>query len=249
MTGAKRRIKTLASAVGLDLVRRSNVPFGVNWQNDAWSLVGTDPNPVVFDIGANIGQTAFKLIDRFPSAEIYCFEPVPSTFKRLSLNLSKYPQIRCVNFALGEAEGQAEMTVDRDRMNTLVSGTSSGATAQVAVATVDGFCTTNGIAKIDLLKIDTEGFETAVLRGAERMLASGSIDLVLAECDFITRRDQPHGNFFEIHELLTGYGFRVVGLYNGGLDRNSGWIWGDVLMIRQRAGHEMEFRLSPFDGI
>lgn len=56
--------------------------------------------------------------------------------------------------------------------------------AKVRLDTVDAFCAEQGIEHIDLLKTDTEGYETSVLRGANSMFEQGRIDFDLAECDF-----------------------------------------------------------------
>jgi FkbM family methyltransferase len=235
------------SALGrLGLQKRSTLPFGTYWEDDVWALSDGRSNLTCVDVGANIGQTAQKLVTRFPGASIYSFEPVPATFAQLKLNTASFPGIECFNFALGESAGEALITTDRKGQNSLLSGVTSEGKTTVQIRTLDDFCSENRIDHIDLLKIDTEGFETSVLRGGRRMLSEGRIDFVVAECDFIPRPDEPHGDFFEIHDLLSQGGFRVVGFYNGGVD-GRGWVWGDVLMMREgRANPRVRVRpLEP----
>src|SRR5687768_17470636 len=50
---------------------------------------------VVFDVGANVGQSALRFTAGFPEARIYCFEPVKETFSRLRENVSRYERISC----------------------------------------------------------------------------------------------------------------------------------------------------------
>jgi len=59
---------------------------------------------VVFDVGANTGQTALSVRRNFIRSRIYSFEPVPSTFQELVRNTSKYAQIEPVCLALGLKE-------------------------------------------------------------------------------------------------------------------------------------------------
>jgi FkbM family methyltransferase len=201
--------------------------------------------PTLIDVGANIGQTAQRLVQRFPDAAIYSFEPVPATFAELQYNTVSFAGVECVNVALGDAPGEATITTDRQGQNTLMRGVSSNGKATIRVSTLDAFCAERGIDRIDLLKIDTEGFEMAVLRGSTGMLSNRCVDFVLAECDFIRRYDEPHGDFFEIHDILAQHEFRVVGFYNGGVD-GRGWVWGNVLMMRQGCADHMSVSCSPF---
>ena len=57
----------------------------------------------IFDVGANIGQSADNYHAWFPSARIFCFEPIPTTFRSLVANTeAKKDQISCFNLALGD---------------------------------------------------------------------------------------------------------------------------------------------------
>ena len=242
----KRVVRTVLNKFDLDLRRRSGVQFGQRWDYDARCLMGSRAaHATLLDIGANVGQTALIMAETFSGARIYSFEPVPATFAELRKNTAHLSGVACVNVALGDSPGEAMITTDRDGQNTLSPNvTSSSGRANVQVTTVDDFCAQQGSDHIDLLKTDTEGYETSVLRGAEATLNQGRIDFVLAECDFHRRPDEPHGDFFEIHRMLDGHRFRVVGLYNGGVD-GQGWVWGDVLMMRSGVADGMSVAWSP----
>jgi FkbM family methyltransferase len=229
----------------LDLRRRSNLPFGVRWEHDARCLMGSRATrPTLLDVGANIGQTALRMAETFSDARIYSFEPVPATFATLRQNTAHLPGVECVNAALSDTAGEAMITTSRDGQNTLMVEVVSSDRVKVPLDTVDAFCEEQGIEHIDLLKIDTEGYETSVLRGANSMFEQCRIDFVLAECDFLRRPQEPHGDFFEIHRMLDSHGLHVVGFYNGGVDA-LGWVWGDVLMMRDGVAHGMPVACSP----
>lgn len=200
---------------------------------------------VAIDVGANIGQTAAELCAAFRGCQIVSFEPVPATFAALKTNTAAYPNVRCVQAALGDAEGEAVMTADPlSLLNTLnTSGRPDAHTISVPVTTLDAYCASAGIDRLDLLKIDTEGYEMSVLRGARRLLESGAIRLVLAECEFTYNAQSPHGDFFEIAAFLMPMGFRVVAFYAGGVD-GYGWRWGDVLFMRPEP--ERPLLCSPY---
>jgi FkbM family methyltransferase len=226
---------------GLDLRRASRTPFGVRWYRDIQYFPNGVALDTVFDIGANTGQTAQQLVRHFPKARIYSFEPVPSTFQELVRNTSNYGNVEPVCCALGAARGSGKMTTESLSVgNTLVVneelGSSSGALVEVPVDTVDAFCADRNLQRVNLLKIDTEGYEMSVLRGAQNLLAEKRIDFILAECDFSRREGEPHGDFIEISQHVSAFGFRVVSFYAGGVD-DLGWVWGDVL-FREISGSQ-----------
>jgi FkbM family methyltransferase len=245
VTRMKSRIHSVIGKVGFDLHRLRSVPFGIRWEHDVHGLFGnTTRQLTIFDVGANVGQTAQRLVQVFPNSMIYSFEPVPETFANLQRNTAHLTEVECVNVALGEELGEATMTTDRDGQNTLIAGVSSSDSVTARVTTLDDFCADRAIHRVDLLKIDTEGFETFVLKGASEMLSQGSIKFVVAECDFIRRPDEPHGDFFEIYALLAPLGFNMIGLYTGGVDEH-GWVWGDMLMMQEGAAVGMPVVCSP----
>jgi hypothetical protein len=87
---------------------------GVELLHDASVLLGQAPGKVLFDIGANVGQTAQEMIRTFCAPQIYCFEPSPVTFEGLKRNIGKVPGITCESAAVGEAEAVLPFHVTRE---------------------------------------------------------------------------------------------------------------------------------------
>ncbi|HEU5080700.1 MAG TPA: FkbM family methyltransferase [Opitutaceae bacterium] len=249
-------IKTIVTSsfrrIGLDVQKRSSVPFGVHWYQDLKYFPDGSRIDTILDIGANTGQTALSISEAFPAAHVHSFEPVPSTFERLSANVSKFPNIKAVQCAMGSAVGTARITSDNlSETNTLVSNSSAtndkaGAFIDVAINTVDAYCAENNIEHIDLLKIDTEGYEMNVLEGAQRMLSENRVSYILAECEFVSRPNEPHGDFHSIFRHVTAFGFRIVSFYSGGVD-NLGWVWGDVLFRKATESDRGHVSTSPMN--
>jgi hypothetical protein len=84
----------------------------------------------------------------------------------------------------------------------------------VMTKTIDEFCSENAISKIDILKIDTEGYDFNVLRGAQKMLSSNSVAFTYFEFnDFTQGAGTEGGSLNEITEYLSGFGFQFVATY------------------------------------
>lgn len=237
--------KALANR-GVALQRRAEIGFGADWTDDLFHYLGPGRHRFI-DIGANEGQTAAAMLRRFPEAEIHSFEPVPATYEILEEAVAG-TGVRTVNCAVGAAPGTETMYVgEASGLNSLHG---SGEAIEVKVTTLDEYAEDAFQGRIDLLKIDTEGHENPVLRGAEALIEAGRISHVLAECEFDRGPHEPHGDFREISDLLSDHGYRIVAFYCGGVD-DLGWRWGDVLFRRVTpemiANHRAEeFAQSPF---
>lgn len=245
----KKCLREALFKCGYDLRRVSHSPFGFRWERDIAFFPNGRALETVLDVGANTGQTALSLIRRFPASHVYSFEPVESTFNVLVENTGAHPNITPICSALGAEPGSARMIANAlSQSNTLKLGSLTDirpeAVVEVDVQSVDAFCKERDIRHVGLLKIDTEGAEMDVLRGARELLAAEKIDFILAECDFLRRKGEPHGDFVEIYDHVSRFGFCVVSFYTGGVD-DSGWVWGDVLFRRASKSVPIPLACSP----
>jgi len=142
--------------------------------------------PLALDVGANIGLFTLELA--LLGFRVHAFEPVPSTFERLRANVrsNRIPaerlQLNCA--AVGDFEGTVGFAVDERSASTSHAVLGPGAAdslVHVPCTTLDTYCSANDIGFVDLLKIDVEGLELHVLRGARRMLSGGAVGAVLLE--------------------------------------------------------------------
>ena len=133
------------------------------------------------DVGANIGSYTI-LASGAVGAETISFEPVPSTFQRLTDNIylnRLVSQVTLLNVAVGSVEGELEMMADRDTINRVVSGeVYTGTKIKVPVVTLDKILK-GRIPK--LIKIDVEGFESLVIQGAENTLKNANLEAIIME--------------------------------------------------------------------
>jgi len=139
---------------------------------------------IVFDVGTNIGTVANWFSKR--TKHVYGFEPHPDNIRitQDQILLRQSTNITLSQIALGSEPGTLPLHVKSFHGHHSFGNTAASPTVEiieVEVGTVDQFCSTNGIERIDFLKIDVEGFEENVLQGASTMLSNQSIGLVLFE--------------------------------------------------------------------
>lgn len=169
----------------------------------------------IFDVGANTGQSALEFAARFPKAEVYCFEPVPSTRDALRSTVEELPQIKVQDVALGRRSSVMRMQArDKHPMNRLLRSHEPLANSiEVQVTTGDEFCRSTGIDRLDFLKIDTEGNDLDVLLGFQGMLASQAISLVQVEAGMSPDNDR-HVPLTRFLSLLGDYGYLLLHLFD-----------------------------------
>lgn len=177
------------------------------------------PTSIVFDVGANHGQSASVFSRVFPDARIFCFEPVSHNFDHLLESTRDRKNVESYKFALGSEDCMLDIYVeDLNTMCSFVSPTSNSVkTETVKVKALDNFCDENGIDKIDFLKIDVEGFELQVLEGAHRMLTQNKIAFIFVECAFQLNNER-HVSFEAIRVVLDKFNFKVFGIYDQQLE-------------------------------
>ncbi|MCC9311439.1 FkbM family methyltransferase [Kitasatospora sp. RB6PN24] len=198
--------------------------------------------PVIFDVGANIGIFSLFAVQQWPGARVFAFEPVPQVFEALQQNLGASAGVTLHNMALGNeaetreivyypnytmmsgfaADAQADRAVVeqyvRNTTEDLANGELKAAVLENLDSTLDGrfeqqlisvevqrvtdMMNRHHIDRIDLLKIDVEGFELQVLQGIEEG-AWPSIGSAVVE---VSDRD---GELAAIEGLFKSHGMRT----------------------------------------
>lgn len=192
--------------------RSPDIHWGADFISELTERTGLCPE-VIVDVGAHIGITALEFADAFPDAIVHAIEPGSENFERLESNLSGKPHIQRHKLAIGAAPGEATLMIEPDHPSTAHIGSGDGASETVEVMTFDTFCETRGIEQVSLMKIDTEGYELEVLKGAAGMVASRRIDFIKLECG-VNPDFGAHVSLPEIMEHLAGIGYRLFGIYD-----------------------------------
>lgn len=219
----KKLLRRIVERLGYRYFKIAYQPVGLDHAHDVARFLGSARNvKVVFDVGANEGQTAEHYVRAFPCAQIYSFEPVAATYNSLVEHVSKWARVKTFQLAFANSNRTARIRlVPGSEYNSLQNELSNSCTSSsgevVTVRTLDSFCAEKNINDIDLLKTDTEGFDLEVLKGAEAMLRAHQVQFILAEATFHPQNTY-HTSFFRLAEYLHGLEYHFVDLYDHGAE-------------------------------
>jgi len=181
---------------------------------------------IVLDVGANAGATALRYAKRFRRGEVYAFEPTDSGFARLSRNLMLNPQLnpRIVpvqsfvsDFATPSpgitAYSSWDLKTRPSQIRHAVHGGVAATADGVGAITLDSFCEDRGIDRVDFIKIDTDGHELPVLKGAVGIIKAHR-PAVLFEVGLYLLEER--GISFELFcDFFSSLGYKMINAENG----------------------------------
>tara|TARA_B110000971_G_C20040176_1_gene517746 strand:- start:24942 stop:25682 length:741 start_codon:yes stop_codon:yes gene_type:complete len=193
----KKLIKKIVNYLGYDIIKKGKtVSF-----DDIIKINTTKNNPTIIDVGANEGQSIIRFRKKFPNSIIHSFEPNLDAFKILKKNFENDSKIIINNKAVGDINekktfyetkktthssfykinNKSEWIKIRSKEhNTTISGYTKKE-REVEVITLDKYCNENNIDKVDLLKIDTQGYEEEVVKGCKFLIKENKINLIETE--------------------------------------------------------------------
>ena len=230
----KKIIKSFLKKKGYEIYRRFYYDFNSDDTiKKILNIAKVDfDDMVIFDVGANIGQS----IDRFRTyakkAMIFSFEPNSEVYSVLKKKESIDNNLKTFNFGLGEkketldfyiqpdsggssflsidVEGEAfklsntNLAKENHNKTTLKKDIALNTKVSLPVETLNNVANTEGVNVIHLLKIDTQGFEAEVLKGCKDKLQ----DVLIIETEIIfSDAYEKAGTFYEVEEVIKGYGF------------------------------------------
>ena len=146
------------------------------------------PDMTLFDVGANAGLFAIAAAMKMAHVRVYAFEPYSWAYQLLeqNLRLNGIDNVTAVRAALAGHVGEAVLQLNaagRDELNTIGRATHPDcrvvAQERVPVTTVDAFIEAQGIARVDVMKVDVQGAELPVFRGARKLLERNDAPLIL----------------------------------------------------------------------
>jgi FkbM family methyltransferase len=166
-------------------VRNEGSEFSVNGELFVIERLASARFRYAIDVGANVGEWVLAAANHWPECHFDAFEIAPKTFQGLRLTTANQARISVHDIGLSDHVGSQtmyyfpdhpELTCDIPRHESYGS-----VPFEAETTTLDVFAKQSGITNIDFVKIDVEGAEHRVLKGAERLLNDGKIDCIQLE--------------------------------------------------------------------
>ena len=225
----KKFIKHFVNLLGYDLVPYTYRTHAVLRQR---KLMETSQIDLVLDVGANIGNYGIKLLENMGyRGAVVSFEPMEKEYRILEGRASKYPNWSTVNCALGSHNGKSEINISENSVSSslldiLPSHTESAPTSryiskqEIDVSTLDFFMFEEKPShKNILLKLDVQGYEYEVLKGAKNLLENIKMLHVELSLDNLY---QDGCSFDEMYAHLRSLNFKLVGVEPGFSKQSTG---------------------------
>lgn len=216
-------IKGFARRIGFDIVRIQPDRPGRDPFLDMQRLYahsGAEKPPLIFDVGANVGQSLQLFRSHFPNCSVHSFEPSPDPYHTLQASFSGIAGITTWNVGVGAVESNLEFFENDASVmssflspNSQVVGTATRRKIMIPLISLDNFTVECGIEHIDILKTDTQGFDLEVFKGAQQLMQHGRISIIYTELNF---HDMYHGipRYDEIFRYLADNNFFLVTFYH-----------------------------------
>lgn len=227
---AQRTVKTLIQSIanrfGYCISRSSRLQAASDPFVAMQHLLRGLPNPTIFDVGAHHGHVAKRFRSLFPKSEIYCFEPFPESFRKLSENTNPDLAAHIFNFGFSDHIGSLSFNCNRSpATNSLLHTDKEGSatwgdglleTERIINAefeTIDSFVAQHNIREINILKLDVQGAEPMVMSGSTMTCSSKMIHIIYSEI-IIQPTYEGQKRFDEALAAFYDRGFDLYNFYN-----------------------------------
>lgn len=222
---------------------RRGLVHGVAASVEHEALIGSLELTTIVDVGANVGQFSLLASALHPDARIVAFEPLPDAADRFEHLFADNDRVRLHRAALGPVQGEAVLHVSArndsssllpigEAQTRMFPGTGEVATVSVPVGPLSDFVSRDEIAAPALLKVDVQGFELEVLRGAETLL--DAFAYVYTEASWVALYEG-QALAGEVHDFLIARGFAPAGEFNRADAPDGSPIQADFLFRREAA--------------
>jgi FkbM family methyltransferase len=187
--------------------------FGLQDDSPQGLLELVKPASVIFDVGANIGQTSMNMAKLAgPSSVIIGIEPDPVNFSKAveNLKLNTFTTINYLNIGLGARKEELFLKINSplNRGGNRIAPHIGDDSFKISVEKLDDVATSLQLKKVDLIKIDVEGFELEVLKGSVETIKNFKPVLYIEvdDANLIQQGTSPK----ELFEFIENSGYRIT---------------------------------------
>ena len=228
----KKKINKFLQIFGIKIIRNKNFYFDIDYLT---KVIVFNDEPIIFDIGGNEGQSIKIFKNLYPNSKIHTFEPIRENIEIIKKKYHNNNQIILNNCAIGDVCQKKFFNINsisgHSSFNSLIPNTTwlksrsravgveeknyTKLRTEVDVITLDSYAKENNIKVIDILKIDTQGYEAKVLEGASELLKLQKIKLIKLEIIFSEIYENSL-NIYDCEKYLIPNGYKLFAISNNG---------------------------------
>jgi FkbM family methyltransferase len=194
---------------------------GEGWDPGVWSMISGNlkPGGTLIDVGAHIGTFTLKAAKVVGEhGRVIAIEPNPQTFAKLRANVeaNKFSHVSLIQAACGDKPGRLKLFLGSkvntglaslSKQNVVDQGADGQVSVEVDLVPLDRIIEQAGLSRIDVIKVDTEGAETMIVRGAMNALARFRPVLVMETIDHHLRN--MGSSLAELDALMDRLGYEI----------------------------------------
>jgi FkbM family methyltransferase len=229
-------IKKIFSLLGVDIKFKKNLSFDEIYQKYVRK------KPIIIDVGANEGQSIERFSSIFNNCIIHSFEPINKCFDQMVKDFPGKNYYKN-NYALSNKNTNRKFFINEQLVTSGFNKINKSYdhieiknkiknTIMVKTIKLDTYLYLNKIKKVDILKIDTQGHELDVLKGAKNSLKNNIFHFVEVEiilCDYYIKKV----NLYEIDRIMYKNNFSAFDLQEFGYDQKNQIKWFDMLYVNK----------------
>lgn len=192
------------------------------------ALAKTKPTISLWDVGGNLGEWSQVAVEAAATSGVAMrldiFEPAPAAFEGLVARFVSNDGVNVHPIALSDAQGTGKMAIlaPTAGTNSLVASDSQASNLiDVQLSTGTAMMDQIGLSHIDLIKIDAEGFDFAILQGMRRKLKTASISIV--QFEYNHRWIAQSASLYGVFELVDGLPYKVGRVTQAGIELYPHW--------------------------
>ena len=195
----------------------------------------TKSEPVIFDVGAHNGSSVIRYKKLFKKPIIHCFEPITDDLNKIKNDYPNDQKLFLNNVGVGDERGYKSFNINTKRNTSSFKKLIPNTTwvkkrsknfnvddkkftikeQNTKIITLDDYVNEKNISNIDILKIDTQGFEDKVLLGAQNLLKNNRIKLIQLELIFSEIYEGPL-QIYDVEKMLIPNNYKLFSISNGG---------------------------------
>ena len=177
-------------------------------------------DPVIFDVGANQGDTIDRYRKIFPSGSICSFEPNHKLFELIKNKHSSDNYVFISDLGISNKSEKSKLNISSDHLMSSIEDINYNSeffrsrsiihdnTLDINLIKIDDFCEQHNIQSIDILKLNVQGHEPKCLSGAKNLFSKNKIKYIVVELD-MGDRYSVNNQFYHIEENMVPYGYSL----------------------------------------